>query len=86
MIAENIGALDFVYLNGNSPPTVAGDIASIRSVQITMVAEADRGLPDYYYTKTHSNQQGTVIYTPPANSNINSRAMTVTVKARNLGL
>ncbi len=94
IIAENIGALDFVYLDGASPPnvlnedltdTAAGDIASIRSVQITMVAKADQGLPGYFYTKTHSNQQGDVIY-GPTNDNINSRAMTVTIKVRNLGL
>jgi type IV pilus assembly protein PilW len=85
MIAENIGALNFVYLNDNSPPTVAANIASIRSVQISMVALADRGMPGYVYTRTHSNQQGTVIYGPVTN-NINSRAMTVTINARNLGL
>jgi type IV pilus assembly protein PilW len=96
IVAENIGALDFVYLGGSSPTNVlnpgrtnitnADVMASIRSVQITMVAEADRGLPGYFYTKTHSNQWGVVIYNPPTNNNINSRAMTVTIKARNLGL
>jgi type IV pilus assembly protein PilW len=91
-IAENIGALDFVYLDGASPPNVLptplteANRANIRSVQITMVAEADRGLPGYLYTRTHSNQRGDVIYIPPTNNNINSRAMTVTIKARNLGL
>jgi len=88
IIAENIGALDFVYLDGASPPNVLPTpvtVASIRSVQITMVAAADRGLPGYVYTRTHSNQQGAVIY-GPTNNNINSRAMTVTIKARNLGL
>ena len=95
IIAENIGTLDFVYLDGASPPNVlnAGltDItdadvrANIRSVQITMVAVNDQGLPGYFYTRTHSNQQGDVIYGPVTN-NINSRAMTVTIKARNLGL
>ena len=95
IVAENIGALDFVYLDGASPPNVlnAGltDItdadvrANIRSVQITMVAVNDQGLPGYLYTRTHSNQQGVVIY-GPTNNNINSRAMTVTINARNLGL
>lgn len=93
-IAENIGALDFVYLDGNSPPTVlnpgrtdtaAGDIASIRSVQITMVAKADRGVPGHFYTPTYSNQQGNIIYSP-GTENKNSRFMTVTINARNLGL
>jgi type IV pilus assembly protein PilW len=95
IIAENIGALDFVYLDGSSPPTVlnlnrtdtaAGDIASIRSVQITMVAVADRGLVGYLYTREHLNQQNDTIYVPPTNNNLNSRAMTVTINARNLGL
>jgi hypothetical protein len=95
MIAENIGALDFVYLDGASSPTVlnpnqtnvtgATNLASIRSVQITMVAATDRGPPGYLYTKTHSNQQGVAIF-GPTNNNINSKAMTVTINARNLGL
>lgn len=95
MIAENIGSLDFVYLDGASPPTVlnpnqtnvtgATNLAGIRSVQISMVAATDRGPPGYLYTNTHSNQQGVVIY-GPTNNNINSRAMTVTINARNLGL
>jgi type IV pilus assembly protein PilW len=95
IIAENIEALDFVYLDGASPTNVlnpgrtditdAGVMASIRSVQITMVAVAARGLPGYLYTNTHSNQQGVVIY-GSTNNNINSRAMTVTINARNLGL
>ena len=94
VIAENIGALDFVYLDGSSPPAVLNpglthvaedDLDKIRSVQITMVAVNDQGLPGYLYTRTHSNQQGDVIY-GPTNSNINSRAMTVTINARNLGL
>ena len=93
IIAENIGALDFVYLDGNLAPlnagltniTDSGVRADIRSVQITMVAVADRGLPGYVYTREHRNQQNVAIY-GPTNSNINSRAMTVTINARNLGL
>jgi type IV pilus assembly protein PilW len=95
IVAENIEALDFVYLDGASPTNVLNpgrtDItdadvrANIRSVQITMVAVAARGLPGYLYTNTHSNQQGVVIY-GSTNNNINSRAMTVTINARNLGL
>jgi len=93
IIAENIGALDFVYLDGNLAPLNAGltDITdagvrdSIRSVQITMVAVADRGLPGYVYTREHRNQQNDTIYGPTTN-NINSQAMTVTINARNLGL
>jgi hypothetical protein len=94
VIAENIRALDFVYLDGSSPPTVlnpgqthvaADDLDKIRSVQITMVAVNDQGLPGYLYTRTHSNQQGVAIF-GPTNNNINSKAMTVTINARNLGL
>jgi hypothetical protein len=91
MIAENIGALDFVYLDGASPPNVLptplteANRANIRSVQITMVAVNDQGLPGYFYTRTHSNQQGVAIF-GPTNNNKNSRAMTVTINARNLGL
>jgi type IV pilus assembly protein PilW len=89
-IAENIGALNFVYLDVSSVPLTTplteANRANIRSVQITMGAVADRGLPGYLYTRTHSNQQNFVIYAPPTNNNINSRAMTVTIKARNLGL
>jgi len=59
-VAENIEALDFVYLDGASPPNVLNDpgtnnvlpanIANIRTVQVTVVART--GIEDRTYTDT----------------------------------
>ena len=93
-IAENIDAIDFVYLDGSSPPTVlnpgrtsvaAGDLSRIRSVEITLVARTSRPVRDSANNTIYRNQRGSIIF-GPAGDNVNRRALTVTVKCRNLGL
>ena len=83
LIAENIDALDFVYLDANSATTAT--LANIRSVQITLVARTGRGDPGYTNNTSYINQQGTTIYTAP-NDNFRRRILTAEVKCRNLGL
>jgi type IV pilus assembly protein PilW len=96
IIAENIDALNFVYLDGASPPNVLDDdgngnvttsISDIRSVQITVVARAGREDPQRKYTDTSSytNQQGTVILAAQ-NDHFRRRLLTTTIRCRNLGL
>ena len=94
IIAENIDALDFVYLNGADPPVVLNpggidvpslSIPNIRSVEITLVArtgDADRGYSD---TDAYQNQQGRVIL-PAQNDNFHRRRLTTYIHCRNLGL
>jgi type IV pilus assembly protein PilW len=93
VVAQNINALDFVYLNSNSNviPFVAGaipaaNLSQIRSVQITIVARTDHQLL-YGATNniTYSNQQGTPIYTA-LGDNWSRRRITTLIHSRNLGL
>jgi len=95
LIAENIDALDFVYLSGASPPVVLNDavtgnvtaanIPNIRSIQITLVARTGRGDTGYTNTAAYANQQGTEIL-PAQNDSFRRRRLTAQLKCRNLGL
>jgi len=92
-VAENIDALNFVYLDGASPPNVLDDdgngnvvahIPDIRSIQITIVARTGRGDPGYTNNISYQNQWGT-IYTAPGDD-LRRKRLTTEVKCRNLGL
>jgi len=82
-VADNVDVLNFVYLDQ------AGDIATtlpdIRSVQVTLVARAQR--PDTRYTDTasYANQQGEQILSTQ-NDNFRRKRLTAEIKCRNLGL
>jgi type IV pilus assembly protein PilW len=83
MVAENIDALDFVYLDKDG--VVTGDTLRIRSVQITLVARtghADRGYRD---TTEYRNLQGVPILGAP-NDNFRRKRLATNIKCRNLGL
>jgi type IV pilus assembly protein PilW len=82
-VAENIDALDFVYLDANGATTAT--LANIRSVQITMVARTGRGDPGYTNNTSYQNQQGTTVYIA-LNDNFRRKLLTAEVKCRNLGL
>ena len=94
LVAEDIDALDFVYLDGASPPNVLNDpvtgnvtaanIAQIRSVQVTLLARTSRGDPGYTNNTVYQNQQGTTIYTAPGDNN-RRRLLTTLIRCRNLG-
>jgi len=83
LIAENIDALDFVYLDENDSPT--GDLSEIRSIQITMVAKTGKADRGYVDSIVYTNQGGTGIFGPP-NDSFRRRRLTAEVKCRNLGL
>jgi len=85
LIAENIDALDFVYLDDASPPSVTANIDEIRSVQITLVARTGRAVPGYTDTASYTNQQGTEILAAQ-NDNFRRRCSTTSIRCRNLGL
>jgi len=93
-VAENIDALDFVYLDASSPPVVlnpggtdvaSGDLSKIRSVEITIVARTGRGLSPSKNNVVYKNQQGTTIL-DAQNDNFSRRRLTTFIKCRNLGL
>ncbi|MCG6973677.1 MAG: prepilin-type N-terminal cleavage/methylation domain-containing protein [Desulfobacterales bacterium] len=95
VVAQNIDALDFVYLDGASPPNVlnpggidvpAADLSKIRAVEVTIVARTND--PLLYGTQNNRkylNQQGTQIYAAPGD-HVSRRILTSYIKCRNLGL
>ncbi|MFP3928877.1 MAG: prepilin-type N-terminal cleavage/methylation domain-containing protein [Desulfobacteraceae bacterium] len=83
MAAENIDALDFVYLDSSGAQTADPD--EIRSVQITVVARVRRADPGHSDSTQYVNQQGTVIYSAPGDG-FRRDLLTAEVKCRNLGL
>lgn len=94
-VAQNIDAVDFVYLDDASPPNVipfvagtipAASLSQIRSVEITIVARTND--PLLFGTKnntTYQNQQGTPIF-GPAGDNVSRRRLTTLIHCRNIGL
>jgi type IV pilus assembly protein PilW len=91
LIAENIDALNFVYLNAVGTPldddgdgNVIANIPNIRSIQITIVARTGRDDTGYTNTAAYANQQGTVILLAQ-NDSFRRRRLTAQLKCRNLG-
>jgi type IV pilus assembly protein PilW len=83
-IAENIDALDLVYLDENGAETTT--LAEIRSVQVSVLARTDRRDPGYKDTNVYQNQKGDTIFTPLPGDNYRRRLLTEELKCRNLGL
>jgi type IV pilus assembly protein PilW len=84
LLAENIDAVNFVYLDEDGISTT--NPSEIRSVQITLVAKSDRRERGYQNTKDYYNQQ---VGDPPvftANDNYRRKMLSVEVKCRNLGI
>jgi type IV pilus assembly protein PilW len=82
-IAENIDALDFVYLDEDG--NVTGTLSEIRSVQITVVARTDRRDRGFTDNVTYRNQRNVTVF-GPAGDNFRRKILTAEVKCRNLGL
>lgn len=87
ILALNIDALDFVYLDGNGVPTA--DTADIRSIQVSLVARSSASPSALTYghvdTRSYQNQQNTEIL-PPQNDAFRRILMSIEVKCRNMGL
>jgi type IV pilus assembly protein PilW len=84
IVAENIDALDFRYLN-ESGSDFAGSYMAIRSVQITIVARTGRGDLGYQDTTSYTNLQGAQILASPSD-NFRRKTLATNIKCRNLGL
>lgn len=82
-VAENIDALNFVYLDADENVTV--DRLAVRSVQITLVARTGRGDPGFVNTETYTNLQGTTILAAQ-NDNFRRKVLSTHVRCRNMGL
>ena len=83
VMAENIDALDFVYLNGAG--AVSGVTTAIRSVQITLVARTAKPIQGYTDTTSYKNLQGATIYTPGPGDHFRRKCIKTEVLCRNLG-
>ena len=84
-LAENIDALNFVYLDNTATPTT--DPLRVRSVQVTIVARSGRVVPVLFNRHTDSriyrNQQNQIIL-PAQNDNFRRMIITSEIKCRNL--
>jgi type IV pilus assembly protein PilW len=83
IVAENIDALDFRYLDENGAITASAML--VRSVQITIVARTGRGDQGYLDTASYTNLQGAEILAAP-NDNFRRKRLATNIKCRNLGL
>ena len=83
LFAENIDALDFIYLDEDNMATVNAN--DIRSVQISVVARTGQGDPGYTNNDDYQNQVPTTIYSG-GGDNFRRKLLTAQVKCRNLGL
>ena len=83
LIAENIDALDFVYIDGNG--NVTATLSEIRSVQITIVAKTRQEIHGFSDAATYTNQQGTVVLNQQ-NDKFRRQRLSTEVKCRNLDL
>jgi type IV pilus assembly protein PilW len=90
-LAQDIDALDFVYLGVGGPTDVldlsVDDPGEIRAVQITLVARVDFRDQDYTNNTVYVNQQDATILDMSASpDNFRRRRLTTQVRCRNLGL
>ena len=94
IVAQNIDAIDFVYLDGSSPPNVlnpgginvpAASLDQIRSVEITIVARTGNNTLATKNNNAYLNQRGFQIL-GPQNDNFSRRRLTASIKCRNLGI
>ncbi len=85
-IAENIQAVEFSYLDsaGTNLAIPPPDLSAIRSVQITILAIAERSDPKFINSMTYTTPSGQ--NWGPYNDNFRRRLLTTTIKCRNLGI
>lgn len=84
-VAENIEALELFYtLADGSKSSVPADPADIRSVQISMLARAERQDQKFVNTHTYITPGGQAW--GPYNDKFRRRLLTTTLKCRNMGL
>jgi len=94
IVAQNIDAIDFVYLDGATPPNVLNpgggnvppaSLNQIRSVEVTIVARTDRNTLASKNNNAYLNQRGFQILGPQGD-NFSRRRLTASIKCRNLGI
>ena len=93
-VAQNIDAIDFVYLDGSSPPNVLNpgggnvplaSLDQIRSVEVTILARTGRSTLASPNNNAYLNQRGFQILVPQID-HFSRRRLTASIKCRNLGI
>lgn len=79
-LAENIQAVEFLYLNAAGVQTAV--LANIRSVQVTILARAGRTDPKFNNTMTYTTPS--LQNWGPYNDTFRRRLLTTTIRCRNL--
>ncbi len=85
VVADDIDALNFVYLNSEDEITTS--TSDVRSVQVTIVARGGEQAgftTEYSNDSVYRNLQGAVVFNPP-NDGIRRTSMSATVSCRNMG-
>lgn len=94
-IAENIDAINFVYLDGEGTRLNDGGgnvtdpehIDKIRSVQVTVVARTGKQDPKYTDSTSYQNKVPETIFTPTGDDvHFRRKVLRTNIKCRNLGL
>ncbi len=94
-IADNIQAIEFYYTLANGAQTqtpAAGQLANIRSVQISILARARQADPNFFNNMTYTPASGVIWDLNGAaagnapNDNFRRRLLITTINCRNLGL
>ena len=95
-IAENIDALNFVYLDGDSPPqplnpgmtdVSESSIPDIRSVQVTVAARTSKADAKYTDSTSYQNKIPETIFTPSGDDvHFRRKLLSTSIKCRNMGL
>lgn len=84
LVADNIEAINFVYLDEDSQATTVA--SSVRSIQVTLIGRVgtQAGFTNNYTdNNVYTNRSGSVIL-PAQNDNIRRMALTSTISCRNL--
>jgi type IV pilus assembly protein PilW len=84
MIAPNIDALDFAFLDDTGTKTT--DPVEFRAVQIALLVRSTKLDNKYQDTMDYTNKQGDPICPSCLNDHFRRRLLTTTVDLRNLGL
>ena len=92
VIADNISALNFVYLNqagtqldNDGAGNVTTSILQIRSVEITLLARTGRGDRGFQNNTVYTNRPGDNIFVATGD-NFRRKLLTTCITCRNLGL
>ena len=91
-VAQNIDALNFVYLDEDGNETATR--SRVRAIQVTIVGRTEREIPDFADTTLYVNMQGDTVFEPnpldptiiPNPRNYRRTRVAMEIHGRNLGL